>query len=140
MNMMLRSQRGGRTVPALACCSILGFLAALGCGQQPRRPERRESRAFFETVALNRGLRCQAFNSMSEAGAWLDRLGATAFADRVARELSGGERRRVAIARALTTPPTSGDTTIGCGRRLRHNSPISTGEPYILSQGISKKP
>ena len=42
---------------------------------------------------------------VSEAGAWLERLGATAFADRVARELSGGERRRVAIARALAVRP-----------------------------------
>lgn len=40
-----------------------------------------------------------------EAAAWLDRLGATAFADRDAKVLSGGERRRVAIARALCVDP-----------------------------------
>ena len=41
----------------------------------------------------------------SEADALLDRLGASAFADRTARDLSGGERRRVAIARALAVRP-----------------------------------
>lgn len=41
----------------------------------------------------------------SEASDLLDQLGATPFADRVARELSGGERRRVAIARALAVRP-----------------------------------
>ena len=40
-----------------------------------------------------------------EADAWLERLGAQAFADRAARVLSGGERRRVALARALATRP-----------------------------------
>jgi len=41
----------------------------------------------------------------AEAGALLERLGAAPFADRVARELSGGERRRVAIVRALAVRP-----------------------------------
>lgn len=40
-----------------------------------------------------------------EAGEWLDRLGAAAFADRPANALSEGERRRVAIARALAARP-----------------------------------
>ncbi len=35
----------------------------------------------------------------------LDRLGAAAFADRTAADLSGGERRRVAVARALLADP-----------------------------------
>ena len=41
----------------------------------------------------------------SEAGRWLEALGAARYADRVARDLSGGERRRVAIARALAVRP-----------------------------------
>lgn len=40
-----------------------------------------------------------------EAGEWLERLGAAAFADRPASTLSEGERRRVAAARALATHP-----------------------------------
>jgi ABC-type nitrate/sulfonate/bicarbonate transport system ATPase subunit len=40
-----------------------------------------------------------------EAGEWLERLGAGAFADRPAATLSEGERRRVALARALATRP-----------------------------------
>jgi len=40
-----------------------------------------------------------------EAGEWLARLAADAFADRPASTLSEGERRRVAIARALATHP-----------------------------------
>jgi ABC-type multidrug transport system ATPase subunit len=40
-----------------------------------------------------------------EAGEWLARLGADAFADRPASTLSEGERRRVAVARALATRP-----------------------------------
>ncbi|HEX5136507.1 MAG TPA: ATP-binding cassette domain-containing protein [Planctomycetota bacterium] len=40
-----------------------------------------------------------------EAGEWLARLAADAFADRPASTLSEGERRRVAIARALATRP-----------------------------------
>jgi len=40
-----------------------------------------------------------------EAGEWLDRLGAGAFADRPASTLSEGERRRGAIARALAARP-----------------------------------
>lgn len=39
------------------------------------------------------------------AGAWLDRLGAAAYADRRATALSGGEQRRVVIARALAAEP-----------------------------------
>ena len=41
----------------------------------------------------------------AEADGWLEKLGATEFADRVARDLSGGERRRIAIARALAVRP-----------------------------------
>jgi ABC-type multidrug transport system ATPase subunit len=41
-----------------------------------------------------------------EAADWLARLGAAHVADRLAKDLSGGERRRVAIARALATRPT----------------------------------
>jgi ABC-type multidrug transport system ATPase subunit len=40
-----------------------------------------------------------------EAGEWLEKLGAAAFADRPASTLSEGERRRVAIARALAASP-----------------------------------
>ena len=40
-----------------------------------------------------------------EAGEWLERLGAAAFADRPASTLSEGERRRVAVARALAARP-----------------------------------
>jgi ABC-type multidrug transport system ATPase subunit len=40
-----------------------------------------------------------------EAGEWLGRLGAAAFADRPAAALSEGERRRVAVARALAARP-----------------------------------
>jgi ABC-type multidrug transport system ATPase subunit len=42
---------------------------------------------------------------VSEADAWLERLGAAGFADRPAKVLSGGESRRVAIARALAAGP-----------------------------------
>jgi ABC-type multidrug transport system ATPase subunit len=42
---------------------------------------------------------------VSEALSWLERLGASAYADRDAKALSGGERRRVAIARALAVAP-----------------------------------
>jgi len=41
----------------------------------------------------------------AEAEEWLARLGASDFGDRIARDLSGGERRRVAIARALAARP-----------------------------------
>ena len=41
-----------------------------------------------------------------EAEEWLERLGAAHLASRLARDLSGGERRRVAVARALATRPT----------------------------------
>ena len=41
----------------------------------------------------------------SQAAAWLERLGAGHLGKRVAKNLSGGERRRVAIARALATEP-----------------------------------
>ena len=40
-----------------------------------------------------------------EADAWLDRLGATALADRPAKRLSGGERARIAVARGLAARP-----------------------------------
>ena len=40
-----------------------------------------------------------------EAGRWLNQLGASVFADRPAKRLSGGERARVAIARALAARP-----------------------------------
>lgn len=40
-----------------------------------------------------------------EAVDWLGRLGAAHVADRLAKDLSGGERRRVAIARALACRP-----------------------------------
>ena len=40
-----------------------------------------------------------------EAAAWLAKLDASAFADRPARRLSGGERARIALARALATRP-----------------------------------
>jgi ABC-type multidrug transport system ATPase subunit len=40
-----------------------------------------------------------------DAGEWLARLGAAAFADRPASTLSEGERRRVAVARALAARP-----------------------------------
>ncbi len=40
-----------------------------------------------------------------EADGWLARLGAGAFADRAASNLSEGERRRVAVARALAAAP-----------------------------------
>lgn len=43
--------------------------------------------------------------SVDEAGAWLEKLGAKAYADREAKALSGGERRRVVIARALAVLP-----------------------------------
>ena len=42
---------------------------------------------------------------IAEADDLLASLGAEAFADRTARDLSGGERRRVAIARALAVHP-----------------------------------
>lgn len=42
---------------------------------------------------------------ITDAEALLDGLGASAFAHRTARDLSGGERRRVAIARALAVRP-----------------------------------
>jgi molybdate transport system ATP-binding protein len=41
----------------------------------------------------------------ARAGAWLERLGAAAYADRWPATLSGGERQRVALARALATEP-----------------------------------
>jgi molybdate transport system ATP-binding protein len=40
-----------------------------------------------------------------KALAWLERLGAQAYADRLPATLSGGERQRVALARALATEP-----------------------------------
>ncbi len=40
-----------------------------------------------------------------EADVWLERLGASHLANRVADTLSGGERRRVALARALAVSP-----------------------------------
>lgn len=46
-----------------------------------------------------------AGRSTNAAMEWLEQLGATAFADRPASVLSGGERRRVAIARALAIEP-----------------------------------
>jgi tungstate transport system ATP-binding protein len=41
----------------------------------------------------------------SNAGVWLERLGAGHLARRKAEDLSGGERRRVALARALAAEP-----------------------------------
>ncbi len=41
----------------------------------------------------------------SEAASWLERMEAGHLAERIAADLSGGERRRVAIARALATRP-----------------------------------
>jgi ABC-type multidrug transport system ATPase subunit len=46
-----------------------------------------------------------AHRPVEEAAQWLEQVGATPYADRAARELSGGERRRVAIARALAVRP-----------------------------------
>jgi ABC-type multidrug transport system ATPase subunit len=43
--------------------------------------------------------------SPTEAGEWLERLGASHLADRNANALSGGEHRRVVIARALAAHP-----------------------------------
>nr|MDJ0976893.1 ATP-binding cassette domain-containing protein [Planctomycetota bacterium] len=57
---------------------------------------------FFRGTALSnvRWALAAAGRDAEAAGSWLERLGASAFADRPASVLSGGERRRVAIARA----------------------------------------
>ncbi len=61
---------------------------------------------FHGTARTNVEWALKAAGRSTEAAmAWLERLGATPFADRPASVLSGGERRRVAIARALAIEP-----------------------------------
>ncbi|MCK6458815.1 MAG: ATP-binding cassette domain-containing protein [Planctomycetes bacterium] len=66
--------------------------------QQPYffRGTARENVAY--ALRLNR-------HPVREAGEWLSKLGAAAFADRPASTLSEGQRRRVAVARALAAHP-----------------------------------
>lgn len=63
-------------------------------------------RTARQNVAL--GLRIHKVpkdTALTEAGAWLNRLGLEGFGDRYPHELSGGQRKRVAIAQVLALKP-----------------------------------
>jgi len=81
--------------------SVEGLLAPGRCALVHQRPYFLRGSAR-ENVAYALRL---AKRPRSEADDLLARLGATAFADRPAAVLSGGERRRIAIARALAVRP-----------------------------------
>jgi NitT/TauT family transport system ATP-binding protein len=63
-------------------------------------------RTAQENVALGLRIRKMAKSSaLTEARAWLDRLGLEGFGGRYPHELSGGQRKRVAIAQILALKP-----------------------------------
>lgn len=86
-----------------------GIVAIAGAPVQAEPPERRGIGMVFQTAALWPHLTVREHLALplsaARAEELLETLGLTALADRLPRQLSGGEARRVALGRALAPRP-----------------------------------